>query len=161
MSDIANTTDKLGAPRPVLIMAGVLMLFTIGVAGFAKHEHYNGLSLPPSSAVTMRDLDFKDLPDGGVAVADAASGQLVELIKPTTGGFLRGVMRGLVRDHRKVDGATGYSFRLTRWSDGRLTLQDPITAESFELESFGSTNERVFADLLPGSPAIPVADAGR
>ena len=119
--------------------------------------------LPPSSAVTIRDLAFKDLPDGGVNVTDAVTGQLVELVRPTTGGFLRGVMRGLVRDHRKVNNATGYPFRLTRWSDGRLTLEDPSTRESFELESFGSTNEQVFADFLPqagspnGSSAIAVA----
>ena len=159
MSHVANTTDKSGAPRPVLIMAGALMLFTAGVAGLAKHNHNDHVVLPPSSAVTVRDLAFKDMPDGGVSVSDAVTGRLVELFRPTTGGFLRGVMRGLVRDHRKVDNATGYPFRLTRWSDGRLTLEDPGTRESFELESFGSTNEQVFANFLSGSGSSTVAAA--
>ncbi len=162
MSDVANRggpphqAPSVRTPHPVLIMAGALMLLTIGAAGFAKRNDYDRIALPPSAAVTVRDLAFADLPDGGVSITDADTGRLVTVVRPETGGFLRGVMRGLVRDHRKVDDATGYAFRLTRWSDNRLSLADPATGETFELESFGSTNEQVFADLLYGT-----ADAGR
>ena len=160
MSDVAKRDDQpyaaasIRTPHPVLFMAGALMLFTIATAAFAKRNGYDRIALPPSSAVTIRDLSFKDLPDGGVSVTDVGTGQLVTLVRPTTGGFLRGVMRGLVRDHHKVDDATGYAFRLTRWSDNRLSLEDPATHESLELESFGSTNEQVFADLLYGTADV-------
>ena len=154
MSDVANPNGKshlaqsIRTPHPVLIMAGALMLFTILTAGIAKRNHYDGAAVAPSTAVTVRDLAFKDMPDGGVSITDVDTGQLVTIVQPATGGFLRGVMRGLVRDHHKVDDATGYAFRLTRWADNRLSLEDSTTHETFELESFGSTNERVFADLL-------------
>ena len=39
-------------------------------------------------------------------------------------------------------------FRLSAWSDGRLTLDDPATARHIELQAFGSTNTEVFAQLL-------------
>ena len=163
MTDVANQgggaarpAPSIRTPHPVLLMAGALMLFTIGAAGVAKHNQYGRIALPPSTAVTVRDLDFADVADGGVRITDADTGRLVTLVKPETGGFLRGVVRGLVRDHHKVDDATGYAFRLTRWSDNRLSLSDPATGETFELESFGSTNERVFADLL-----YETADAGQ
>ncbi len=163
MSDVAERNDpayaaaSIRTPHPVLLMAGALMLFTIGTAAVAKHAGYDRIALPPASAVSVRDLTFADLADGGVSVTDAGTGRLVTLVRPTTGGFLRGVLRGLVRDHHKVDDATGYSFRLTRWSDNRLSLEDPTTHESIELESFGSTNEQVFADLLYGT----AGDAGQ
>ncbi len=154
MSDVASRDGKshlvqsIRTPHPVLIMAGTLMLFTIATASLAKRTHYDRVDVPPSTAVTVRDLTFKDMDDGGVSITDADTGQLVTVVRPTTGGFLRGVMRGLVRDHHKVDNATGYAFRLTRWADNRLSLEDTMTHETFELESFGSTNEQVFADLL-------------
>ncbi len=31
-------------------------------------------------------------------------------------------------------------FRLTRWSDGRLSLDDPATDRHVDLEAFGPTN---------------------
>ena len=44
--------------------------------------------------------------------------------------------------------ATQTPFRLSAWSDGRLTLDDPATARHIELQAFGSTNTEVFAQLL-------------
>ena len=39
-------------------------------------------------------------------------------------------------------------FRLTRWSDGRLSLDDPATGRRIELDAFGPTNTAVFAHLM-------------
>ena len=58
-----------------------------------------------------------------------------------------------------MDGEAHTSFRLTRWADGRLSIEDPTTRESYELEAFGSTNEAVFARFLP-EPATSPAQTG-
>ena len=135
-------------PKGFVVLTGALMLFVVAIAGIARISHNNRVILPPTTAIASRDLAFKDLPNGGVEVSDAVSGAHVYTVVPTTGGFLRGVMRGLVRDHRRMDGEAHTSFRLTRWADGRLSIEDPTTHESYELEAFGSTNEAVFAQFL-------------
>jgi len=40
-------------------------------------------------------------------------------------------------------------FHLALHVDGRLTLEDPVTARTIELEAFGPTNSGAFARLLP------------
>lgn len=146
MSDIA--ADNIYIPKAALIGAGLLMLSAVAVAGACHATGRDHVTLAPSAVVESRDLFFKDLPTGGIDITDAATGQHVALIQPTTGGFMRGVMRGLVRLHRLNELGPGSSFRLTRWADGRLSIEDPATRERFELEAFGPTNETAFARLL-------------
>lgn len=146
-------------PRGVIIGAGLLMLFTIVIAGVSHHAGTYHVTVPPTTAVASRDLFFADQHDGGVLVTDAKSGKRVALIEPKTGGFVRGIMRGLVREHRLKEQATGSAFRLTHWADGRLSIADPATGESFDLEAFGSTNELAFAKLLDDDGALADASA--
>ena len=148
-------------PRGVIIGAGLLMLFTIIVAGVSHRAGTYHVSTPPTTAVASRDLLFADQRGGGVLVTDAGTGKRVALIEPTTGGFMRGIMRGLVREHRLKEQAAGTAFRLTHWADGRLSIADPTTGESFDLEAFGSTNELAFAKLLDNDDtqgSVPAAD---
>ena len=140
--------DSMRVPKGVLIGAGLLLVFTMGIAGTARVTGNNHVTMPPTYAVASRDLAFTDQPDGGIEITDANTGRHVTTIVPTTGGFLRGIMRGLVRGHRLNDLAAGSAFRLTRWADGRLSIEDPATRERIELEAFGPTNEAVFAQLL-------------
>jgi putative photosynthetic complex assembly protein len=37
---------------------------------------------------------------------------------------------------------------LTRWADGRISLEDPETGRVIELDAFGPTNGEAFAQLL-------------
>ena len=150
MSAVVQRPEKPKAqmPKGFVVLAGALVLFIIAIAGTARISHNNRVILPPTTAIASRDLSFKDLPDGGVDVSDAVTGAHIYTVVPTTGGFLRGVMRGLVRDHRQIGGVSHTSFRLTRWADGRLSIEDPATHETYELEAFGSTNEAVFAQFL-------------
>ena len=60
-------------------------------------------------------------------------------------------MRGLVRDRKRQDLGAEAPFRLTRWADGRLSLQDEATGRSIDLGAFGPTNAAVFAHLMTGS----------
>jgi putative photosynthetic complex assembly protein len=145
--------DTAARPRAVIppglvVGAGLLLAVTIGFAGVTRLTHKNHVTLDPTYAVAERDLTFTDQPDGGVRIEEAGTGRLISTVPPRSGGFLRGILRGLVHDHRREANVPFTAFRLTRWADGRLSIEDPATQESFELEAFGSTNEKVFAQLL-------------
>ena len=106
-------------------------------------------SAPTAPAVASRDLLFRDLPNGGVAVYDAQDPAVaIDMIKPETNGFLRATMRGLARQRLRQDADREIPFHLTGWADGRLTLEDPTTGRKVEMEAFGISNEEVFLHLL-------------
>ena len=63
-------------------------------------------------------------------------------------------MRGLASERKHEDIGDAVPFRLTEWADGRLTLEDPTTHRTIELEAFGRTNEEVFARMLPTSDQV-------
>ena len=149
----ARRSAEIAVPRGVLVAAGILILFTIALAGTARMTGRSHVVMPPTTAVASRDLTFTDRADGGIGITDATTGRPVTVVAPTTGGFLRGIMRGLVREHRLNELAAGSAFRLTRWADGRLSIADPQTGERIELAAFGPTNEAAFARLLDGVPA--------
>lgn len=150
--------DHVIVPLNAIRAACALLLFTVVVAGAARLTGHNHVVLAPTKAVSSRDLLFADRKDGGVVITDAGTGRLVTVIPPRTGGFLRGVMRGLVREHKIDEGTNGSPFRLTRWADGRLSIEDPANGERFELEAFGATNEAVFAALLTDGTASKGTD---
>lgn len=145
---MVDITIQGGFPRSVLISVGLMLAGTIALAGITHATNAEHVTMPPTAAVATVDLAFKDLPDGGITIKDAATGRLVSNVAPQSGHFIRGIMRALVLGHRRAGQPDGMPFRLTRWADGRLTIADPSTRESFELEAFGSTNEQVFAALL-------------
>ena len=135
-----------GFPKAPLFAAGLLILFTLGVAG-AGRATGPMREAPQGPALASRDLRFEDGSDGSVAAFDARDGRLVTRFAPGTNGFLRASLRGLA--HRRVfSGDADQTFHLTAWADGRLTLDDPSTGGLIELEAFGPSNEAVFAKLL-------------
>lgn len=96
----------------------------------------------------QRDLLFTDRADGGVIVTDARSGQAIGELAPGEDGFIRGALRGLVRERRIGGIGQEAPFRLTGWSDGRLTLEDPATRTRLDLAAYGTTNAEAFARFL-------------
>ena len=135
-------------PRPVLVAAAGLALTVIVLAGVARHTGAGKDEPPVSVPVATRTLTFIDQESGGVSVIDASTRRTVAEVAPGTGGFVRGVLRALVRERRLSGTGTAPPFTLTRWRDGRLTLDDSATGRRLELTSFGSTNAAVFDDLL-------------
>jgi putative photosynthetic complex assembly protein len=139
-------------PRGTLLLAAVAVLSSIALAAAGRLTGAAD-STPRVAAVMSRDLLFKDLPNGGVAVFDASTpAQPIEIVPPETNGFLRATMRGLARQRLRQDADIAVPFRLTEWADGRLTLEDPTTSRRVEMEAFGITNEESFARLLTAQP---------
>jgi putative photosynthetic complex assembly protein len=135
-------------PRGTLLLAAIAVLSSIGLAAAGRITGAAD-SAPRGTAVMSRDLLFKDMPNGGVAVFDAgAPMRLIEIVPPETNGFLRAAVRGLAQQRLRQDANVQVPFRLTEWADGRLTLEDPTDGRRIEMEAFGITNEQAFARLL-------------
>ena len=98
-------------------------------------------------AVEYRRARLVNQAVGVVSANAAARGQLVQRYEGEQ-GFLRGTLRAMARQ-RKLNGVgAAEPFELILHADGRLTLHDPATGTKIALESFGSRNIGVFAQLL-------------
>ena len=154
-----SAIDREPFPRGALIAAGSLVAFSLLATAVGRLERLNA---PPPSAPAPRstpaasiDLRFADDANGAVIVREASSGRTIATLAPGTNGFVRGVMRGLVRDRKMRGIGAGPPFQLTRWDDRRLTLKDTATGRTIDLDAFGSSNKEDFVVLLPakGRPA--------
>ena len=72
----------------------------------------------------------------------------VTVLAPGSNGFIRGVLRGLVRERKRRGIGAETPFRLSYLTDGRLLLADPATGRVIDLGAFGPTNTAAFARLL-------------
>jgi putative photosynthetic complex assembly protein len=136
-----------------LIGAGVLVGMALTLVIVARLTGYQPATPAPSTIVQSQELRFEDHSDGGVAIYTSPDDKLVDTLPPGTGGFVRGVLRGLARERRADHIGTEAPLRLTRWADGRLSLDDPSTGRHIDLEVFGPTNAGAFADMLRASSA--------
>jgi putative photosynthetic complex assembly protein len=148
--DTSEPHDK-ALPRGALVGAGVLVIGSLLAVSIARLTGYAPARPPASAVVESRDLRFDDRPDGAVLIYSAAENRLVDTLPPGSNGFVRGVLRGLARERRADHIGPLQPFRLTRWADGRLSLDDPSTGRHVDLEVFGPTNSGAFADILTAS----------
>lgn len=138
-------------PRGPLVGAFALVAMTILLAGTARMTGIGTSTVVSANPMESHDLRFADRDDGAVVVLAAETDKVVEVLPPGTNGFVRGVLRGLARE-RKLEGiGTEPPFRLTRWDDGRLSLEDRATGRKVELVSFGQTQFDTFAAMLRAS----------
>jgi putative photosynthetic complex assembly protein len=140
-------------PRGALLGAAALIALSLGAAGFARLSGIGITQAPEGTAVQSRVLRFEDRSDGAVVVFDVRSDQIAAVLPSETNGFVRGVMRSLVRERRREDVGAEPPFLLTRWSDGRLSIEDLATRERIELTAFGQTNVAAFARFLDNRSA--------
>jgi putative photosynthetic complex assembly protein len=137
-------------PRRALLAAGGVMAATLAavaalrLSGFAPHE-------ADAPATAQRELRFADRADGGIDILDARTGAHVDSAHGEQ-GFLRGTLRGLMRERKRAGLPVDAPLVLTARADGRLTLADPSTGARIDLESFGPTNAGVFARWLGDKP---------
>jgi len=135
-------------PRGALIGAAALIVFTLCAALVGRVTGLGMTQSAPGNVVDARDLRFEDRADGAVVVLDARADRVVEVLPPGTNGFARGVLRSLARERRSHAIGAEPPFRLTRFTDGRLSLEDLATGRRIDLEAFGPTNAGVFARLV-------------
>lgn len=135
-------------PRMPLFAALALVAFSAAATIFGQITEIGTVRVASGQPVAMRDLVFDRQSDGSTAIADAISGDLIEIMEADAGGFILGTVRGLTqtRSVRKIAPETPY--RLIAWSDGALTLSDTGTGERVVLNAFGPTNEQAFRVLL-------------
>ena len=142
-------------PRGALLGAAALVALTLVLAATARVSGVGLTRMPEADPVVVRELRFGDRADGAVVISDWRTREVITVLPPGTNGFTRGVMRGMARERRSMDIDSAPPFRLTRWSDGRLSLEDPSTGRRIELDAFGPTNTAAFANLLGAPPPAP------
>ena len=144
-------------PRLPLVAAGLLISLTLALVAAAKLTSVGVYRAPPSQPEIIRDLRFEDLPNGSIAVFDAATNEEAAVIAQGSNGFIRGVLRSFARERRANEDAittatSGPPFRLSMSADHELSIQDMATGRIVELNAFGETNAGAFAQLLASSP---------
>jgi putative photosynthetic complex assembly protein len=144
-------------PRAPLIGAACLIACVLLATLAVRITGVGGSHQPDAPILAQASMQFTDQSDGSIAVTDARDHRLIDTVAPGSNGFLRGTLRGLARERKRESAGAAQPFVVARHSDGRLTLLDPATNRRVDLESFGPTNEGVFARLLQLSGAVPAS----
>jgi putative photosynthetic complex assembly protein len=148
MSDLAVKRPVPGMPKEVLLAAAALIALTVGGASVARLTGVGRTPALEARAVRSLSLHFEDQVDGSVLVRRADDGALIYTIAPETNGFMRATLRGLAQERRRSGIGDATPFLLTRWSDGRMSLEDTTTGRNVALDAFGETNSGAFAKLF-------------
>jgi putative photosynthetic complex assembly protein len=151
MTNIAARAPSRGLPIAVLYGAGALIALAIVGAASARLSGLGVAAAPSARAVQSLALRFEDQDNGSVLVRNADDGAVIYTIAPETNGFMRATLRGLARARKLADVGDAPPFLLTRWDDGRMTLDDTTTGRNVALEAFGPTNAGAFAQLFLAS----------
>jgi len=135
-------------PRAALLVGGAMIAVSLAAAVVGTSSGFGTMRTPATAATEYRDLRFADRDDGAVVVSDATNGRTVLILPSQADGFIRGVLRSLVRERRSRGLGDEMPFRLLRSSDGRLVLRDRATGTEIVLNAFGPTNVEAFARFL-------------
>lgn len=143
-------------PKGMLVLAGILVGGSLLMATALRVT-----GTPPQSSPTLeraaanvamvkqRDLSFADEADGSLRIMDANTGQIAGTVAVgSTSGFIRGVMRGLMRDRHRRGVGISPPFRLTLWANGQVSITDSTSGHVTDLSGFGDTNRAAFMALL-------------
>jgi putative photosynthetic complex assembly protein len=154
-------------PKGALIAMAVIVGFSVVSVSVVRLARTAAPPPPPVTVETAPEgavretiaLRFQDEADRSVSVIDARTGARIDTLTHGGDGFVRGALRALTRERRLNDvlPAAG-AFQLTRWADGRLTLDDTATGERIDLRAFGTTNEAAFARFLPSGQTRDAAE---
>lgn len=141
-------------PRGVLIAVAILLGSIILMIAIARITGYDPEQIPLTAVSESRDLRFESRDDGTLAVRDLANDDIVRVLEPTEGGFIRGVLRTMARERMLHRADADGPFQVARRADGHITLEDPGTGILLRLRAFGVDNEGAFAELLPAPGQI-------
>ncbi len=145
-------TDNQYTRRGILTLWAAVLCVLAAVT-IARLNDYKPPTPPASPVLSSRDVQFEDVAAGAVNVYESGSGRLLTQLAPGDGSFIRGVLRALARERRGWEIGPSLPFRISRHSDGSLTLEDGSTGRTIDLYAFGPTNANAFARLLDDGPA--------
>jgi putative photosynthetic complex assembly protein len=137
-----------GVPLGVLIAAAALICFAIAASLYSRTTGVGRVALHGAQPFKVLQLRFEDMPNGGVDVWDAERGDVIYVVEPGKGGFMRATLRTLAQARMRDNQGAATPFRLTRWTDGTISLDDPMTGRALELDAFGPDNAGLFAQLF-------------
>jgi len=134
--------------NPPFIRAAIFFLL-LSILGYSINLFFldEKTQLSNQTPSVVKVLKFEDLQDGGVAVIDTSSNQVIHVVTGEA-GFVRGILRTIARERRIRGLGKDEPVRLMSFKDGRLVLHDPLTNTQIELESFGSMNVESFRVFL-------------
>jgi putative photosynthetic complex assembly protein len=149
----ADSTIKV--PRAPLIGAAVLALLAYAIAVSASVFGLGASAEPVSVPIEERAIRFTTEQDGTLSVRDVNTGRDIVHLTPDGNGFMFGALRGIEykRSLAKVSPET--PFALTRWQNGKITLDDPATGMHIAVNSFGPTQVASFEQLFGVEKATP------
>ncbi len=150
MNTTQDSSAYTGFPKFPLYTIGAGLVLMLALVAVIRIGDIGTTYASVASPIAERELRFEDRTDGALAVVDASNGKVVEILAPGTNGFVRGAVRGLVRERKRNEIGPDVPFHLAARADGRLTLDDPTTNRQIDLKSFGATNAAVFEKMLPG-----------
>ena len=135
-------------PKGGIFAAAALALFALASVTTVRLTGVGEARMTLPAAVESRDLRFEDGKGGAVLVYDAKDRELIDTLAPGSNGFIRVVLRGLARERKLGDIGAQPPFRLTRFSNGQITLTDTSSGKQIDLDAFGSSNTQAFARLM-------------
>ena len=143
-------------PKVMLILAALLVGGALLLAAMLRLTGTPAQSSPVLEraaagvvALKSRDLSFADQPDGSLRIVDVSTGNTAGVVEANSeSGFIRGMMRGLMRNRHQRGVGIAPPFRLTRWANGQLSITDTTSGYVTDLSGFGSTNRAAVEALL-------------
>jgi putative photosynthetic complex assembly protein len=109
-------------------IAGASLLVMLAIAGTTVVRLTGSVDKAPVAAVAvMHELRFEDGADGSILIYEAKHNKLIDRAAPGENNFLRGTLRGLARERKRIGVDSKPPFRLVSRADGRLMLEDPST----------------------------------
>ena len=148
-----SAVDAEPFPKPALYAAAALIGLTIVITGVARMEKilYYPTPVRAVAPVASLDLRFVDEANGGLTAREVGTDRVVATLAPGTNGFVRTVMRGLVRTRHMKGIGPGPAFRLFEEPGGRVYMKDTATGQVIDLQAFGMSNRDAFKVFLhPG-----------
>jgi putative photosynthetic complex assembly protein len=141
---------------PVAIKAvGVLLVLVVALAAIARLTGVGTVHTPTDSVAGERAVQAErwisfqfERVDGPLVLVDGVSGETLARFDSAEGGFIRGAIRPLNRERVRGGGAPDAPYRLVRWTDGAVLLEDPVSGTVVDLRAFGPTNAGAFEGFL-------------
>lgn len=143
--------ENMAPTVPLLLSGGLVVLTLIGVFFQQLVVNPSAEARPLPELIGERRVQFVDHADGSVAVRELPSGLVLDTVGPGEGNFLRGTLRGLVRERRLHDESMTPGFVISRYADGSIVLSDTATGRRIDLRAFGEVNAREFTRYLPAA----------